>query len=389
LYIDTQEDLSAFVKACSSASLITIDTEFLREKTYYPQLCLLQIATEDYEAVIDPLAALDLTVLTPLLIDEKIMKIFHAGDQDRAILYNVLNTPVRPVFDTQKAALLLGLPQQISLATLVSHFCGVALKKESSFSDWSQRPLTAEQLSYAYEDVRYLPEIYTKMREKLLESKRLAWLEEDFKLMEEESIYKLDVRLLWKKLRGASALKGRKLAIAREITAWREETAQHRNLPRKWVITDEHIVEIAKREPQSIEALFRVRGLKERLGQRWAQEVLEAIRKGQSIPESEWPERDRPPFNKMVCLAKLDMLTALLHLRSKELRIASTFLTNHDELECLASGQRKGLPLLKGWRRELIGDELLMLLDGKLSLSLSGDDLKVTFAEQADDSLSC
>jgi ribonuclease D len=387
LYIDTQSGLLELLDACADTTSVTIDTEFLREKTYYPQLCLIQIATASFEAVIDPLAPIDLSVLKPLLTDENVTKVFHAGDQDRAILYNIIETPVRPVFDTQRAALLMGLPQQISLAALVSHFCAVILKKESSFSDWSQRPLTAEQISYAYEDVRYLPEIYKRMVTNLSENNRLSWLQEDFVLMEDEANYKSDPSEMWKKLRGTTTVRGRNLAIAREVTAWREETAMKRNLPRKWVLQDELVVEIAKREPLTIEALYKIRGIKDRLGQQWAHEVLERIVFARQLPESEWPKRERPHYNKAACEAKLDMLTALLHLRAKELRIASTFLTNHDELECLASGQRKDLPLLKGWRRELIGNELLLLLEGKLALSLEGEQLKVTFAEQAVDSL--
>lgn len=386
MYIDTQEGIQEFVEICQGTPFLAIDTEFLREKTYHPQLCLIQIATEAFEAIIDPLAPIDLGVLQPLLTDERTVKVFHAGDQDRAILYSLINTPVAPVFDTQRAALLLGLSQQISLAALVNHYCEVNLKKESSFSDWSQRPLTPEQLSYAFEDVRYLPGIYKKMVAELTQMGRLLWLREDFELMEDESSYKVDPRELWRKLRGGMMLKGRQLAVARELAAWREETAIARNLPRKWVLQDELIVEAAKREPKTTEALYRIRGLRERLGQKWAKEVLERITIARNLPESEWPTRERPPANHSSSLAKIDLLTAFLHLRSKELRIASVFLANHDELERLAAGQRDELALMQGWRRELIGDDLVQLLEGKISLSLAGDDLKVTLAEQADDS---
>jgi ribonuclease D len=258
--------LEKFISNCRGAPVLAVDTEFLREKTYYPQLCLLQLATENQKAAIDPLAPIDLKALAPLLTDERVMKVFHAGDQDRAILYHELGIVVRPVFDTQRASLLLGVSQQMSLATLVRHFCGVSLKKGESFSDWSQRPLTKTQLEYALDDVRYLPAAYGKMITELTTSGRLMWLQQDFQEMEDESRYCVDVRDVWQKLKGISSLRGSKLAAVREIAAWRETVAQQRDLPRKWILSDELLVEIAKHEPDSLEALFRIRGLKERLG---------------------------------------------------------------------------------------------------------------------------
>jgi ribonuclease D len=383
LYIDTQQALEEFVATSRGGPILGIDTEFLREKTYYPQLCLLQIATDKCEAVIDPLASLDLSVLCPLFTDERTVKVFHAGDQDRAILYQVLNVVVRPVFDTQRAALLLGLPQQMSLTALVRHYCEINLKKGESFSDWAQRPLTHTQLAYASDDVRYLPTIYRKIVSELTASGRLSWLDDDVREMESESNYRVELSDVWKKLKGTSALKGSQLATIREVAAWREQLAQKRNLPRKWILSDELLVEIARREPGSLEDLFRTRGLKEKLGKKWSQEVLDAIERAQELPSDEWPVRERMPSRDTNTAAKLDLMNAVLHHRAKESRIASSFLTNRDELARLAAGQRENLMILKGWRRELVGNELLRLLDGMLSLSLIDDELKVTLLSQA------
>jgi ribonuclease D len=383
LYIDTRRTLEEFIIACEGESVLAIDTEFLREKTYYPQLCLLQFAVGKRTAIVDPLAQLDLGLLAPLLTDERVVKVFHAGDQDRAILYHVLGTAVRPVFDTQRASLLLGLPQQMSLVALVKHFCGVGLRKGESFSDWSQRPLTKTQLDYALDDVRYLPTIYEKMVAELTADGRLEWLREDFQAMEDEDRYRTDVREVWRKLKGVSSLGGSKLSAVREIAAWRETVAQQRNLPRKWIIPDDLLVEVAKREPDSLEALFRIRGLKERLGKNWSKELLKAVSDGGRRTPSEWPARERPTSVDASVTARLDLMNALLHHRARELRIASSFLVSHDELVQLAAGEREGLQVLRGWRRNLIGDELLRLLEGEVSLSLTNRELKVTLLSQA------
>jgi ribonuclease D len=383
LYIDTQQALEDFVAASEKARFLALDTEFLREKTYYPQLCLLQIASEAGEAIIDPFAPLNLKALVPLFTDERITKVFHAGDQDRIILYQELGVVTHPVFDTQRAALLLGLPQQMSLIALVKRCCGVSLKKGESFSDWSQRPLTPTQLSYAVDDVRYLPAIYQKMVADLTAVGRLAWLEDDFRAMADEAAYRVDEWDVWRRLKGVASLRGSQLAVVREVAAWRERVAQRRNLPRKWVLSDDLLVEVARREPESSDSLFQIRGLQERLGKVWSREVLAAVRTALRKPPGEWPVVDRPLGRSMASTARFDLMNALLHHRAKELHIASSFLASHDELLRLAAGQRKNLALLQGWRRELFGEELLRLLDGQLALSLDGDELKVTLLSQA------
>jgi len=378
LYIDNQEALEQAISLFDKEEFLTIDTEFLHEKTYYPKLCLLQIASDNHEAIIDPLADVDLLALKPLLTNERIVKVFHAGDQDRIILYQLILEPVRPVFDLQRAVLLLGLSHQMSLMSLVKYFCDVGLTKEESFSDWAQRPLTDDQLRYAINDVHYLPFIYRTIVEKLKGSGRLQWLDEDFRAMEEKSLYQVDSQEIWKKLKSATSLRGPELAVAREVCSWRELTAQQRDIPRKWVLPDEIIIEICRRSPATQEDLLKIRGIKNHLGTRFFTQVLDAVAKAKDGPPVTWPKNEKPRRGDSSLTSKLDLLNSLLHLRAKELQIAPGFLTNQEELLRLASGQRKGLALLSGWRRELIGNELIQLLEGKLALSLKGDDLKVT-----------
>jgi ribonuclease D len=384
LYIDTQQGLEDFLARCSGATTLAIDTEFLREKTYYPQLCLLQIATDKRVGVIDPLAPLDLKALIPLLTDERVTKVFHAGDQDRVILYQELGVVTRPVFDTQRAALLLGLPEQMGLIALVKHFRGVSLKKGESFSDWLQRPLVPAQLDYAADDVRYLPSIYRKMVAELEVRGRLSWLDDDFKAMEDEDLYRVNPREAWKKLKGISALRGSQLSVVREVAAWREQVAQRRNLPRKWILTDELLVEAARKQPKSLEDLFQIRGLKEKLGGKWSQELLLVVAAASKRPPTEWPQRELAVNRRPSATPQLDLMNTLLHHRAKELHIASSVLASRDELARLATGDHKNLMLLKGWRRELIGEELLRLLAGEVSLALNGEELKVTLLSQAE-----
>ena len=378
LYITTQSALDEFIKTSQEADFIAIDTEFIREKTYYPQLCLMQIATPNGNVAIDPLGELDIKSLAPLFTNPKVTKVFHAGDQDRIILYAELGAVVRPVFDTQRAVMLLGLPQQMSLASIVKRFCGVNLSKGECFSDWAQRPLTEKQLSYALDDVRYLPEIYQKVVQQLGDCGRLDWLLEDLRSMEDEANYRQEPGDAYKRLKGITALRGRQLAVAREVAIWREGSAQRRNLPRKWLLSDELLVEVARREPTTIAELHTIRGLKEQLGNRQSQELVQAVDKARKQPQVEWPVREQLPNNDAGITVKVDMMTALLHYHAKQLRIASAFLTNHNELVRLAAGQRQDLEILKGWRRELLGNELLRLLDGRLSLSFSGDELRIT-----------
>ena len=245
-YIASQENLEAFVRRAASSSVLAIDTEFLREKTYYANLCLIQLATDAEVAVVDPFAIEDMKVLAPLLTDSSIVKLFHAGGQDLEILYRELGVLPAPLFDTQVAATLLGHTQQIGYGPLVHSLCGVNLKKSDSFTDWSRRPLSTSQLEYAADDVIYLPKMYRIMVEKLEAKGRLHWLDNDFAAMSDPAHYESDPFERYKRLKRVGQLTRRQLSAAREVACWREVTAQERDMPRKWVLTDEQIVAACK-----------------------------------------------------------------------------------------------------------------------------------------------
>ena len=372
MYIATQENLAAFVERARSSSVLAIDTEFLREKTYYAKLCLLQMATDDEVVIVDPFEMDDLSVLAPLLTDERIVKLFHAAGQDLEIILREVGVIPRPVFDTQVAAALLGYTQQIGYAALVHAECGVSLKKIDSFTDWSRRPLSASQRDYAADDVVYLPRLYAGMRAALEEKGRLHWLDHDFEELSDPARYEANERERFRRLKRVSQLSRRQLSAAREVAAWRELEAQRRDVPRKWVVTDEQIVEACKREARTIDELFMVRGLSDRLSTKDARAVVSLISSALSAPPDTWPELDRCGKSEPNVDAELDLMSALVRLRAKENGIAFPTLASHDDLARVARGYREGVDLLRGWRRAIVGEELLELLDGRLALSLDG-----------------
>lgn len=377
MYIANQEALEAFVERARCSSVLAIDTEFLREKTYYAKLCLLQMATDDEVAIVDPFAVRDLTPIACLLEDEGIVKLFHAGGQDLEIIYREIGVLPRPIFDTQIAAALLGHTQQIGYGALVNSLCGVSLKKSDSFTDWSRRPLQDSQLDYAADDVLYLPEVYRTMVERLEEKGRLAWLRNDFEELSNPARYEEDPRLRYKRLKRVNQLSRRQMSAARELAAWREVEAQHRDVPRKWILTDEQIVEACRRDPRSIDDLFMVRGIKERVTTRDARAIVSIMAKGMALPESEWPELDRAAKNEPNVDAEIDLMNALVRLRARENDIAMQTLASHGDLAMVARGYTEGVDVLKGWRRAIVGEELLDLLAGKITLSLGPDGLEV------------
>ena len=381
MYIANQESLEAFVDRARLSSVLAIDTEFLRERTYYAKLCLIQMATDSEVVIVDPFEVTDLSVMKPLLEDPDVMKIFHAAGQDLEIIWHEVGCMPKPLFDTQVAAALLGHTQQIGYGALVHAVCGVQLKKVDSFTDWSRRPLSASQLDYAADDVVYLPRMYEQMRSELEKLGRLHWLDPEFEEMCDPSRFQSDERERYKRLKRVGQLSRRQLAAAREVTAWRELTAQKRNVPRKWVITDEQIVEACKREARTIDELFMVRGMREKLGTRDARAVAALMKSAFDASPDTWPELDRSGRNEPNVDAPMDLMGALVRLRAKENGVAVPTLASHDDLLKVARGYRKGVDLLRGWRRALVGEELLELLDGKLSLSLDGHELRVVRAD--------
>ncbi len=378
MFISNRESFRAFIERASSSSFLAIDTEFLREKTYYAKLCLLQIATENEVAIIDPFKVGSLTPLAALFEDEAIVKVFHACDQDIEILYHEIGVAPKPLFDTQVAAALLGHPKQVGYGALVHSICGVTLKKADSFTDWSVRPLSDSQIKYAADDVIYLAKMYGPIVEKLEKAGRLSWLKHDFDELCDPARFTVDPRKRFRHLKRGNQLTRKQLSAARELAAWREQRAESRNIPRKWVMTDEQIVEICKRESRTIDDLFLVRGVREKLSTRDAREVVALLCKGMDLPEDEWPTTGRSDRSERNVDVEVGLMGALLHLRAREAGVAPQAIASTSDLAALARGHKEDNELLRGWKYELVGKEFERLLGGKISLSFNKGKLVVT-----------
>lgn len=378
MYITDQSQLEEFIEHASHCEVLAVDTEFIREKTYWPRLCLLQLGTEERSVAVDPFRVRDLRPLVRLFEDESIVKLFHAAHQDLELLYRELGVLPRPVFDTQIAASLLGDTLQIGYGALVLAECGVKLKKSDSFTDWSRRPLTESQIQYALDDVVYLPGLYHILKGKLESLGRLSWLAPDFEELSDESRYVEDPYTRFTRLKRVNQLSRRQLCIARLLAAWREMQAMKRDIPRKWILTDEQLVEICKREPRTLEQLFMVRGVSSTLGMSDSRRVLGICIKALDTPESEWPELPRPSGkNEPNVDAQVDLLSALVKLRARENGIAFAVLASHADLAKIARGHTDDLDVLKGWRRAIVGEDLLAMMRGETALAIEDGQLRI------------
>lgn len=376
-FVTTQAQLDELARDLEGSRVLAIDTEFMREKTYFAKLCLLQLNNGTVSAIVDPLAVQDLSPLVPILTDGDCVKVFHAGSQDIAILYHETGVVPTPVFDTQVAASLLGHPLQVGYGPLVRALCDVRLAKADSYTDWAKRPLTKSQKKYALDDVIYLPDMYEKLRSELVSKGRLSWCERDFEELSNADNYEVDPREMWRRVKRVSSLSRGQLAIARELAAWRESEAIRRNTPRKWVMPDEAIIEIARKAPKSKETLFEVRGLSAKLNGRDVEKVLEAVRKARELPQDQWPRLEKSPKGNAEADGSVALLSALLEARAGESDVAAPLIATHGDLSKLVHGHRDGLPLLSGWRYELAGKDLVDLLEGRLALYLDKGEIAV------------
>ncbi len=381
-YVSSQAELEQLAADLEGSRILAIDTEFLREKTYYAKLCLLQLNNGDIQALVDPFSVDDLSVLAPILVDKNCTKIFHAGTQDIDILYRETGVVPAPVFDTQVAAALLGQPLQVGYGPLVRSVCDVKLAKADSYTDWSRRPLTSDQLKYALDDVVYLPQIYDIFVHDLEKKGRLSWLDGDFSALSDPKSYECDPKEMWHKVKRVSSLSRPQLAVAREIAAWREREAMRRNIPRKRVLADEAVLEVSRKAPKTRERLLEVRGLEGRLSNYDINQILEAVRRGRDLPESQWPKLPRRPHGDHEVDGAVNLMSALVEVRAKQNDVAAPVLASHSELTKLARGHRDEVDVLKGWRYEMVGKELIDLLEGRLVLYLEKGTIEVTERQQ-------
>jgi ribonuclease D len=367
---DTTE-LRALVERARAHGRIAIDTEFMREKTYWAKLCLIQLAVGDECAILDPLQLSDLGPLLEVLADESVLKVLHAGSQDLEIFYRLAGHAATPVFDTQIAATLAGFPSQVGYARLVKDLFDVDIDKSDTFTDWARRPLTPAQIEYALNDVRYLDAAYLELASRLDRDGRTAWLAGDLAALSDPEQYEIRPEEQFRRIKRAASLSRRQLGVLQQVTAWREREAMRRDLPRRWVLSDETLTEVARRRPADTKVLGDIRGLNLRAVGGDGSGLLAAVRVGLSMPENELPRIVRRPRAVVDIEGVVELMGALLRVRASEHGIAVPLLATRADLERLAAGERDGSPLLTGWRRAIVGDDLVALVDGLLTLRVA------------------
>ena len=375
--ITTTDDLAAFCQPLTGADYIAVDTEFMRERTYWPKLCLAQVAGPDEAAAIDALAdGIDLAPLDELMANAKVLKVFHAARQDVEIFYLRSGKVPKPLFDTQVAAMVCGHGEAASYESLATKLAKARIDKSSRFTDWSRRPLSERQITYALSDVTHLRVVYEKLHRQLEKSGRISWIAEEMAVLNDAATYRADPEMAWRRLkpRGASP---RLLGILKEAAAWRERTAQRIDIPRQRLLRDEQLLEIASHAPKSIEELALTRGLGRGFAEGWqGRELLEAIEKARNLPEGALPARERPPEQLRAPGAVVDLLRTLLRLKAEQAGVAARLVASADDLDRLAAGKRD-VHALSGWRKEIFGSDAVDLIEGRLALALDGEHAKL------------
>ncbi|HUE19519.1 MAG TPA: ribonuclease D [Stellaceae bacterium] len=370
--------LAEFCRRQEGADFLAVDTEFMRDKTYWPQLCLVQIAGPAEAAAIDPLApGIELKPLLDLMTESPMPKVFHAARQDVEIFFNLTGKTPSPLFDTQVAAMVCGFGESASYETLAGRLAGAAIDKSSRFTDWAHRPLSDRQLTYALDDVIHLRVVYQKLIARLEKSGRLSWLDEEMAILTDPATYRLDPATAWRRLKVRSNNR-RMLALVRELAAWREAAAQQRNQPRSRILRDESLLEVAAHAPSTADDLARSRGMGSGFANgKLGAEVLAVVAKVNAMPPESYPEpppRRDPPIG---IGPLIDLLRVLLKLRCEENDVASKLVADAEDLEMIAADDQADVRALTGWRAELFGKDALDLKHGRLALTAAGKKVRL------------
>jgi ribonuclease D len=381
--ITTTADLAAVCSRMSRHAFVTVDTEFLRETTYYPLLCVAQMATADEAVVIDVLAdQLSLAPFFDLMADRRVVKVFHAARQDIEIMWHQAKLIPHPVFDTQVAAMVLGYGDSISYDALVQRVTGDVLDKSHRFTDWSRRPLTAAQVAYAISDVTHLRDVCVALSADLAKRGRSEWVGEEMEVLTSPDTYRADPESAWERLK-TRVRKPRELGVLIEVAAWREREAQSRDVPRGRVLKDEAIGDIATHTPITAERLASLRSLPRGFERsRWGADILEAVKRGLARDPAELPrlEKPRPSLNGN---ATVELLKVLLRMTSERHGVAAKVIATVDDLEQIAIDDRADVPALRGWRRDLFGNQAIALKHGQLALAVDRGRVIVVERERA------
>jgi len=376
-YISTPSQLAKACESIAACKVICVDTEFHRESTYYPEFALMQIYGNGECWLVDPIELDDLSPLWDILCDENILKVFHAARQDVEIIVKEAGRMPLPLFDTQVAAALLGYGQQVGFGNLVQRITKKNLPKGESFTDWKARPLTTKQLEYAADDVIWLMPVYQHLQERLEARDRLTWLNEEQATLCNIDTYNADDQTVFWRVKGSNKLKGKHLAALRELAAWRERMAKERNIPRRRMLADEPLLEIARRDNINVETMERMRGLSTGVIRRFGEEIMLAWEQGINCDEADWPQLSPRSHNTPGTDLRMELLDALVQLKADAGDIAAPILASKSDISALASwghrckGEPPAVDCLHGWRLELVGRDLLGLLNGEICLHLN------------------
>jgi ribonuclease D len=369
--ITTTKELTEVCARMARHPFVTVDTEFLRETTYYPLLCVAQLASPDEAVVVDALApGIDLAPLFALMTDENVVKVFHAARQDIEIVWNMAKKIPHPIFDSQVAAMVLGYGDSISYDQLVQRIIGDQLDKSHRFTDWTRRPLSDAQVSYALSDVTHLRTVYLKLAADLGKRERTSWVDAEMGVLTSPETYRMDPDRAWERLK-SRVRKPKELAVLIEIAAWREREAQTRDVPRSRVLKDDVVGDIAVQAPTTVERLGHLRSLPKGFERsRWGEAIVEAVQRGLERDPKTLPrfDRFRPAPN---AAATVELLKVLLRMTAESHGVAAKVIATVDELDRIAADDEADVPALKGWRRELFGDKALALKHGQLALAIN------------------
>ncbi|MFN4357221.1 ribonuclease D [Sphingopyxis alaskensis] len=384
--IDTNAALLEFCDRIKDSDFIAVDTEFMRENTFWPELCLIQVADTEHAAAIDPMAqGMDLKPLLDLLVDnEDMLKVFHAGGQDVEIIFNLTGKTPHPIFDTQIGQMALGQAEQVGYSNLVEAWLGLQLDKGARFTDWSRRPLDKRQIDYAIGDVTHLAKIFPMMLDKLIRTGRGHWLDEEMEKLADPANYSVDPDKAWQRIKIPSR-KPDVLGRLRALAAWREREARNKNLPRGRIVKDETLADLAAHPPKDQDGLGRVRGLSATwksndIGAR----LMDALTNAKPLGKDDMPDRAPrgPGLGKEGALVA-DLLKLLLKIRARELNVAARLIARSDDLEALAAGSRKGIPMMEGWRYEVFGHAALDLVEGRMGFAVKNGKLVMSEIDAA------
>jgi ribonuclease D len=373
-YIDNTEALNTLIQDLEGSILLALDTEFIREKTYSAQLCLLQISNGNISACVDPFACESLEPLFDFIYQTDITKIFHAGRQDLEIFFDLRGELPQPIFDTQLATTVLGQGDQIGYERLVKHYLNISLDKSQTRTDWSQRPLTPEQLDYAANDVIYLWKIYPLILQDLDQQQRLDWLDEDFQELSSPTTYQVDLDNIWKKVKGTQRLSGKRLCVVRALAKWREQQAQQSNQPRRWILSDEKIILLAQKTPDQANKVKQLLASKEG-DPDYSVQLAEIIQLAKKCSESESPITDKIILTNELS-ALVDITLGVIKTLGSQHNISPTQLATRKDIEKLVYGDND-IPLFKGWRRIIAGKKIISLLQGSLKISVKQKQLQL------------